>query len=104
ESPLKLVERLAEVEPHLIVLSHLPPCGLTRARYLVRQLRARFAETPILVGRWGVTSDPEELAQRLTSVGASQVVFQLPDARDRILQRILPAREPDMAPLAIRPA
>ncbi|MBV8382249.1 MAG: hypothetical protein JOZ63_06565, partial [Planctomycetaceae bacterium] len=86
------------------VLSHLPPCGLTRARYLVRQLRARFAETPILVGRWGVTSDPEELAQRLTSVGASQVVFQLPDARDRILQRILPAREPDMAPLAIRPA
>jgi predicted PurR-regulated permease PerM len=104
ESPLKLVERPAEVEPHLIVLSHLPPGGLTRARYLVRRLRARFAETPILVGRWGVASDPEELAQRLTSVGASQVVFRLPEARDRILQRVLPAREPNTAPLATSPA
>ena len=37
-------------------MSHLPPEGLTSARYLVRRLRAQFADLPIVVGRWGGTA------------------------------------------------
>src|SRR5262249_19929719 len=36
ETPLRLADRIAELDPHLIVLSHLPPGGLTTTRYLVR--------------------------------------------------------------------
>ena len=87
-TPLELTERLAEIEPDLVILSHLPPAGATTARYLVRRLRARFPGLPILVGRWGAVGDPQAVANRLTSIGATHVAFSLADARDRILDRI----------------
>ena len=42
ESPMQVAERVAEQSPGLVVVSHLPPDGLTSARYLVRRLRAQF--------------------------------------------------------------
>jgi predicted PurR-regulated permease PerM len=99
DSPLKLAERLAEIDPGLVVLSHLPPGGATTARYLVRRLRARFPELPILVGRWGEAGDTAAAVQRLTSVGASDVVFRLADARDRIVERFFPKPSNEGAPL-----
>jgi predicted PurR-regulated permease PerM len=95
ESPLKLAEQVGEAEPQIVVLSYLPPGGLTTARYLVRRLRARFADLPILVGRWGEAGDASTAAERLKSVGAWDVVFRLTDARDRILARVLPQVHPD---------
>ena len=52
-SPMQLAERVAEVSPAMVILSHLPPEALAQARYQVRRLRARFAGLPIVVGRWG---------------------------------------------------
>ena len=89
ESPLKLAEELAESKPDLLVLSHLPPAGFTHARYLVRRLRARFADLPIVVGRWREQGDTTEAAERLMTVGASHVVFQLSEARDLIVEKYL---------------
>lgn len=86
ETPLQLAERLAADPPGLIVVSHLPPAGLTSTRYLVRRLRARFREIPIVVGRWAETAENES-AERLTAAGASQVVATLAEARDAILKR-----------------
>jgi hypothetical protein len=74
----------------VVVLSHLPPSGLTSARYLVRRLRARFPRLPLVVGRWGEAGDTARAADRLTEVGASRVVFSIADARDRILTLIAP--------------
>lgn len=95
ESPLQIAERLTEHSPKLVVVSHLPPEGLTLARYLVKRLRAQFAELPIVVGRWGETGGSAAAAERLTVVGATQVVFTLADARDRVLKAAgIPVPEP----------
>ena len=88
--PLALLDSIAEAEPDLIVLSHLPPVGLTPARYLARRLRARFPKTPILIGRWGDPGDPAALAASLSESGANKVAFNLPDARDQVLALIKP--------------
>jgi predicted PurR-regulated permease PerM len=93
ESPLQAAERVAELDPRLVVLSHLPPEGLNQARYLVRRLRARFEGLPIVVGRWGETGGAATAAERLTGVGASYVVFTLADARERILKIVSPQPE-----------
>ena len=45
-SPLELAAKVNEHLPKLVVLSHLPPSGLVQARYLVKRLRAQFAELP----------------------------------------------------------
>jgi len=67
----------------------------------VRRLRARFADLPIVVGRWGASGGPATVAERLTEMGASHVVFTLADARDRILKtaRATPVSSP---PLPLR--
>jgi hypothetical protein len=103
ESPLKLAGDVAEAKPDLVVLSHLPPAGFTNARYLVRRLRARFVDLPIVVGRWSQTGDTAEAAERLTSVGASRVVFRLAEARDLILEKYLPKHEAEAEPAKTAP-
>ncbi|HWE37964.1 MAG TPA: AI-2E family transporter [Isosphaeraceae bacterium] len=95
DSPLKLAERLTELDPAVVVLSHLPPSGLTPARYLVRRLRARFPKLPLVVGRWGEAGDSAGAAERLVEVGASRVVFSIADARDRVLTLIAPETTAD---------
>ena len=104
ETPLKLAEKVSELAPKLVVLSHLPPAGYTTARYLVRRLRARFPDLPILVGRWKESGDPAQVSEAMTTVGASHVVFLVGDARDHILEKLLPKSEPDEPTKALVPA
>jgi len=85
-SPMQLAERVAEVSPAMVILSHLPPEALAQARYQVRRLRARFPALPIVVGRWGET-DTEAASEGLSGVGATHVTFTLADARDQIRAR-----------------
>ncbi len=94
---LELIEAVAEREPQLVVLSHLPPIGLTPARYLVRRLRSRHPSLPLLVGRWSETGNARRVTERLTSAGATAVLFNLSDARQRILQQFAPTEAPPFA-------
>ena len=93
ESSLQVVERVAEHSPRLVIVSHLPPEGLTLARYLVRRLRARFTDLPIVVGRWGETDGAASAVDRLMGAGASRVVVTLADARARILSVVIPEQK-----------
>jgi predicted PurR-regulated permease PerM len=93
ESPSTLTEVVVGHAPDLVVISHLPPVGLPSARYLVRRLRARFERLPILVGRWGGSGDTAGATLGLTAEGASHVVFQLADARERIVSALQPQVE-----------
>ena len=68
------------------------------ARYLVRRLRAQFAELPIVVGHWGETAGSAAAAEQLIGIGASRVVFTLADARAHIAGEVVP--EPGKAALA----
>jgi hypothetical protein len=90
ESSLELADRLAEEVPALVVLSHLPPEGFAHARYQVRRLRGRFADLPIVVGRWGESEGASAAVEGLKGVGANQVVFTLAAARDWILSKAIP--------------
>ncbi|MGZ3316911.1 MAG: AI-2E family transporter, partial [Isosphaeraceae bacterium] len=82
--PMQLAERVAEVSPAMVILSHLPPEPLAQARYQVRRLRARFAALPIVVGRWGEAGS-DAASEGLSGVGPTHVAFSLADARDQIL-------------------
>ncbi len=90
-TPLAIAEQVAQRKPAMLVVSHLPPNGLTSARYLVRRLRARFPDLPILVGRWGALGNAASASQRLTEMGASHVSLNLVDARDHIISKLIPA-------------
>jgi predicted PurR-regulated permease PerM len=84
ESPLHKAEQVSELSPSLVVLSHLPPTGLTLSRYMVRRLHAHCGRLPIIVGRWGTNRGGATAAEQLIGVGASRVVFSLAEARERI--------------------
>jgi CheY-like chemotaxis protein len=85
DSSLQVTERVSEHSPKLIVMSVLPHEGLSLGRYLLRQLRIRFADTPVIVvSRW---SRPEDLARdsaKLVELGATDVVGTVAEASDRI--------------------
>jgi predicted PurR-regulated permease PerM len=88
ESPMAVAARVAEISPKMVVVSHLPPEGLTQARYLVKRLRASFSTLSIVVGRWGETGGSAAAAERLVDVGATKVIFTLAEARDSILAAV----------------
>ncbi len=90
ESPLALSDSLASGDASMVVLSHLPPTGLTNARYLVKRIHARLGDLPIVVGRWVETGDSASSTERLTSSGATSVVSTLTAARDAVLASAKP--------------
>jgi hypothetical protein len=90
EAPLKLAEQIASLAPRLVILSDLPPHAFTAVRYLVRRLRARFVDLPLMVGRWGPCGDTEGVTNRLGQMGASGVAFRLGDARDQVVKALRP--------------
>ena len=57
-SPLRVSDKVEQLECGLIVMSHLPPLGLTRTRYLIKRLRART-----LIFRWWSVSGMRRLTR-----------------------------------------
>src|SRR5262245_14857321 len=51
-SPLRVSDKVNELDAGLVLISHLPPVGLTRARYLIKRLRARYPDLSMVVGFW----------------------------------------------------
>jgi predicted PurR-regulated permease PerM len=99
ESPLELRERLAKLEPALVLISHLPDGDVAAVRYLVRRLRVQITGPPIVVGLWnrGRRTD----SHRLMDEGVLYVVSSVAEAHDRILRTLFPAEsaQPEAAPL-----
>ena len=100
QPPLKVVERVGAEAPDIVLISHLPPDGLTAARYLVRRIRSSHPKVTILVGRWDETSDAESASEQLCSAGASKMLGSLAEARDHLVGLIGPKPKPaeEMAP------
>jgi predicted PurR-regulated permease PerM len=96
DSPLHLAEQVAESPPRAVIVSQLPPEGLTMACYLVRRLRAHMPDLTIEVGRWGEGRNFSAAAERLVGAGASHVVSTLAEARARIVRAALPDRKPEL--------
>ncbi|HKM54581.1 MAG TPA: hypothetical protein VJY33_14315, partial [Isosphaeraceae bacterium] len=69
---------------------HLPPLGLTRTRYVIKRLRARHPDIPMVVGFWDVKADPVHVAEQLRSSSAYHVALSVAVARTMILERTVP--------------
>ncbi|MGC1718184.1 MAG: AI-2E family transporter [Isosphaeraceae bacterium] len=89
-SPLRVSDKVEQLECGLIVMSHLPPLGLTRTRYLIKRLRARHPDIPMVVGFWDVKADPVQVAEQLRSSSAYHVALSVAVARTMILERTVP--------------
>ena len=86
-SPLAVVDRIEEDQPDLVLISHLPPDGLTATRYLTRRIRARFPRLAIAVGRWDHDSEADAATTSLTQAGANSVFNSLADAREFLVKQ-----------------
>jgi predicted PurR-regulated permease PerM/methylmalonyl-CoA mutase cobalamin-binding subunit len=85
ETPLQVVERISSETPDLVLISHLPPDGLTAARYLVRRIKARNPQLTVIVGRWDEASNAPTAASQLTAAGASAMLASLAEGRDYLI-------------------
>jgi predicted PurR-regulated permease PerM len=94
-SPLVLADQVAEMEPSLIILSHVPPVGVVEARYLAKRLHTTLPEIPLLVGHWDQAADPMTTDWMKTMVNF-RTVTTLSAARAAILEHLAP-QEPTAA-------
>ena len=88
-SPLRVSDRVGAIEPALILISHLPTGRLSHVRYLIRRLRARFTDLPLVVGYWDASSDPARVLEALRSVSVHHVILSVATARSFLLGRML---------------
>jgi predicted PurR-regulated permease PerM len=88
DSTLRVTEKVAELEPRLVMLSYTPPVGRSRARYLARRLRSHLEEIPLIVGVWDHEADLAAAAEPFRSFGVYKVVTDLATAREQILARL----------------
>jgi hypothetical protein len=65
----------------VVCLADLPPSPPSKARYLVKRLRAALPDVHILVGRWGPTALADESSQMLRESGANLVASTLLETR-----------------------
>jgi hypothetical protein len=78
---MHISDKIDELNTGLILISHLPPLGLTRARYLSKRLRARHGQVLTLVGFWDAKVDAAHVAERLRSASAYHLACGFPAAK-----------------------
>ncbi|WP_169976793.1 AI-2E family transporter [Tautonia rosea] len=83
-SPLEASEHLSGSKNQIVLLSYLPPVGLTSARYLVRRIKALDPKLPLWAGRWGAESSGEKARNRLTKMGADRIVFRVAEVKEHL--------------------
>jgi methylmalonyl-CoA mutase cobalamin-binding subunit len=81
----EVVERASLLSPAVVVVGTMAPGGVAHARYLIKRLRARFPDLPVIAVRWGSLAGLEEARAQLTAAGANEVVSTVRETRDRIL-------------------
>jgi predicted PurR-regulated permease PerM len=76
------VDRVAGLNPAVVVVGSVTPGGLAQTRYLLKRLRAACPELPVLVARWGASgvADPS-----LVGLGVERTAATLDEARNQIL-------------------
>jgi predicted PurR-regulated permease PerM len=84
-SSLKTADKLADVDPSMILVSYLPPLGLARARYLAKRLQTRFPQADLTFAYWNHDADTTQIVERLKPATANHVVVSLATARAAIL-------------------
>jgi predicted PurR-regulated permease PerM len=74
------LDDVAAVQAKVVCISAVPPTRLRRARYLLKKLRARFPDTKVVVGVWGVKRDDSLVTEKDVDVNPDTFVVSLSDA------------------------
>jgi predicted PurR-regulated permease PerM len=67
------LDDVGATQARVVCISAVPPTRLRRARYLLKKLRARFAETKVVFGVWGLKRDDTLITE--TEVDAAPDTF-----------------------------
>lgn len=104
ESPPRLLtgELAAWARAHevaVVCLADLPPSSASRAKYVVKRLRAAAPDLTIMVGRWTGTVGVDDASARLAEAGAQHVGATLEQSRAFLQARLaaLPREDPSAA-------
>jgi predicted PurR-regulated permease PerM len=81
----ELIARIGQENAPLVCLAALPPGGLTKVRYLCKQLHREIPSLKILVGRWGSAETAGQTADRLKAAGAQLVATTLVESRNQVI-------------------
>jgi predicted PurR-regulated permease PerM len=97
------VAMLAEGRHAAVCIAALPPSSPSKARYVVRRLRAAVPGAKIVVGRWAPPSLADENTEPILGAGAAYVSTSLLQTREQLYQLVpMLARQPPPAPLEVR--
>jgi predicted PurR-regulated permease PerM len=77
-----LIAAVRERATRVLCLADLPPSPSSKARYLIKKLRAAFPDLTILVGRWAPETLADDNPRLLSDAGATYVTTRLLEARD----------------------
>jgi len=82
----ELIAAIEKEDHRLLCLATLPPAPDSRARYVVKRLRRRFPELPILIGRWAPPAFADDGAPRFIEAGATAVDSTLAETLRRLTE------------------
>jgi predicted PurR-regulated permease PerM len=82
----EVLERVEATQPGVVIVGAVTANGLGHARYLVKRLRARFADLPLVTVCWNALDQADDACAALIDAGATDVATTLAEARDRIVQ------------------
>jgi predicted PurR-regulated permease PerM len=85
---LQVCDKLAQAEPGLILVSHLP--AGSPPRYLTKRIRARLGDAPLVFGYWDSNADASQVVERLRPATVNRIVLSLASARAAIAHRTTP--------------
>lgn len=74
------LDDVAAIQARVVCISAVPPTRLRRARYLLKKLRARFPETKVVVGVWGMKRDDSVITEKDPEVSPDTFVVSLSEA------------------------
>ncbi|MCI0700463.1 MAG: AI-2E family transporter [Planctomycetia bacterium] len=80
----EVVELAAEFRPDVVLITTLPPGGLSHARYLMTRLRSRFPDLTLMVGRWGCSEESVEARTNEVLKHSDGVDNTLAETRQRL--------------------
>jgi hypothetical protein len=82
------VALLGEGRHAVVCIADVPPSSPSKARYLVKRLRAAVPDAKIIVGRWAPPSLADELPDPILATGAARVSTSWLETREQLYQLV----------------
>jgi hypothetical protein len=71
----EMLNQVKKINPDIVCICSLPPSSVSKARYALTRIHARFEATQVLVGLWLSKDGLEKAKGRLESTGKGKLLF-----------------------------